>query len=758
MAGKPGITSCAKSALQAAALAGASSLALSGAAFAQALDDINNLSGVTIEGGAREPDSPKYVAPLLDTPQTITIVDSELIEQQNLLNLRDVLSTLPGITFGAGEGGGGYGDSINLRGYSANNDISVDGVRDSAQYTRSDPFYIEQVEVTNGANSVYSGAGSIGGNINLVSKRPTAHDSAAITAGAGTDAYGRVTADVNQVFGDNVALRVNVMMHQNDAPGRDVESYGRFGIFPSLTWGLGGATEVTLAYLHQEDENIPQYGVPFAINAYNDGIIAGADIEAYYGWRNLDTQEITVDQATAIIDHAFGAGLSLRNLTRAQRVSQDAVISNLGGTYCTDAGVNPFTGAACAAPGTRTLSANGHTNFRFTENDLLYNQTDLSWDFATGAWQHSLVIGFALTHEEYTLDNGSPLYNADGTRPAMPVVDLANPDNVWTGPINFIRTGNTEAELDNYAIYVFDAIELSEHWELNGGVRAERQETTATNTSSSSTTGAVTSQTTGETEHDLFSYRLGLIFKPAPNASIYLAYGNSESPPQTSVLVRSACAPTDTACDSDPEEAETTELGFKWDLFDARLSLTGAIFRNERSAFYVASDIMGEPDRLDGRSRVDGVALGAAGLLTDDWTIFANYTYLDSELLQDVADALVATSFRSGDPLPYTPEHAFSLWTTYEPVQGLTIGYGATYQGEMTFNRAGAGAALYSTDAYWVHRALAAYEVTENFALQLNVNNLFDEEYYARVRNNSSNGWATPGEARSFVLSANLRY
>src|SRR3546814_13287491 len=81
-------------------------------------------------------------------------------------------STIPGITFGAGEGGGGYGDSINLRGYSASNDITVDGVRDSAQYSRTDPFNLQQIEVYNGANSVYNGSGSVGGTINLVQKTP----------------------------------------------------------------------------------------------------------------------------------------------------------------------------------------------------------------------------------------------------------------------------------------------------------------------------------------------------------------------------------------------------------------------------------------------------------------------------------------------------------------------------------------------------------------------------------------------------------
>ena len=112
--------------------------------------------------------SPKATAPLLDTPQTITVISDQTLRKQNLLTLRDALATIPGITFGAGEGGGGYGDSINLRGYAASNDLTQDGVRDSAQYSRTDPFNLQQIEVYNGANSVFNGSGSVGGTINLV--------------------------------------------------------------------------------------------------------------------------------------------------------------------------------------------------------------------------------------------------------------------------------------------------------------------------------------------------------------------------------------------------------------------------------------------------------------------------------------------------------------------------------------------------------------------------------------------------------------
>ncbi len=174
--------------------------------------------------------NPKNIAPIIDTPQTITIISDQTIKKQNLLTLRDVLSTVPGITFGAGEGGGGYGDSINLRGYSANNDITQDGVRDSAQYSRTDPFNTQQVEVYNGANSVYNGSGSVGGTINLVSKTPQQSDLTIVEAGIGTDDYYRATIDSNQRVSDFIGVRLNAMIHRNDVPGRDVERFERWGV------------------------------------------------------------------------------------------------------------------------------------------------------------------------------------------------------------------------------------------------------------------------------------------------------------------------------------------------------------------------------------------------------------------------------------------------------------------------------------------------------------------------------------------------
>ncbi len=185
------------------------------------------------------------------------------------------------------------------------------------------------------------------------------------------------------------------------------------------------------------------------------------------------------------------------------------------------------------------------------------------------------------------------------------------------------------------------------------------------------------------------------------------------------------------------------------------------MFRNERTNFRVNSGDPAVPEQqLDGRARVDGVALGAAGRVGEKWAVFANYTYLDSEVLQNVSDIAIgggAIDIVAGDPLPNTPEHSASAWATYQITSALTVGYGLTYQGEYTFTRANPTADLYFTPSYVVHRAMASYAFSESLGLQFNINNVTDEKYFERVRNNATNGWATPGTARTAVVSLNWR-
>lgn len=740
--------------------------------------------------------SPKATRPVRDTPQTVTILTNKVIEEQNLLTLRDVLSTVPGITFGAAEGGIAPSDQITLRGYSASSDITTDGVRDSAQYSRSDPFNLEQVEVTNGANSVYNGSGSVGGSINIVTKKPQKETSVAMQGGIGTDDYYRGTIDANVRASDLIALRLNAMVHKADVPGRDVENYDRWGVAPSVTIGIDGPTSLTLQYLHQEETNIPQYGVPYYKNARFDGALPGIDRSDYFGYRNVDTQDITIDQATITASHAFSDKVSIRNLTRWQKVSQRTIVGPPQGTFCLADNLTP-TGAACTVdldsrtgagqvfnitiPTGYYYVAGPRGNVRDTTGELMYNQIDLSAQFATGSVEHSLVLGASAGWEKFSLSTGNVYRNANGTNPYtldvtapnatqhFPYMNIANPSavvtgpaipgavygsNVHTGPVNFFQSGRQRGEVTNYAVYLFDALKLGK-FEINGGIRYERnngnyQTDAATITPTPSVPqGPVISGRRFYNEADLFTYRIGLVYKPVEAVTLYAAYGNSQTPSQSAV--NGAC--NINTCNVDPESAKNYEIGAKAEIGRALFSV--ALFRNERDQYKVPSNDPTLPDQvLDGHSRVDGIAVSATGNITPAWSITANYTYLEPKLIRSVA--VGSPDPAAGAELQNVPNHSGSLYTTYTLPFGLKLGYGVTYQGSFALNLPTAASAIvYRSDDYLVHNASISYDINANFSVLVNVKNFTDELYYTRIRNN---GWATPGDALAAVLTIGYRF
>ncbi|GAO38415.1 putative TonB-dependent receptor [Sphingomonas changbaiensis NBRC 104936] len=741
----------------------------------------------------RDLESPKSVAPLLDTPQTVTVISDQVLRKQNLLTLRDALATIPGITFGAGEGGGGYGDSINLRGFSANNDLTQDGVRDSAQYSRTDPFNLQQIEVFNGANSVFNGSGSVGGTINLISKLPQPDDLTIVQGSVGSDDYYRGTVDANWRASDLIAVRLNATIHRNHVPGRDVERYKRWGIAPSVTLGIGGPTSLTLAYLHQKDDNTPIYGVPYFKNQLNDGSLPGTSPTDYYGYRNLDRQDITVDRLTAIFRHDFGGGAEVRNLTRWQRVAQYSQTSAPQGTFClaetgrqpVSAGADDPVGAPCPtglAPGFWQPSG-PRGLVRDQDNQLLYNQTDLRWVTGEkGGVRNTLVAGASFTWEDYRIETASLPRLADGSAAPLRIERIVDPVTVYDGPINFTVTAHSKSETRNRAVYLFDNLEIGK-FELNGAVRYEQNRAQFRPIplpfyAPGERVPAADELAVQHSNENLFSYRVGAVFKPVETVSLYASFGNSKTPSSATVRLGCTSGRGDTFvnfCDVAPEKARNYEIGVKADLF-AGLQATAALFRNERTNFRVPSNDPALPaglQVLDGRSRVDGVALGLTGTIAEGWTVFANYTYLDSKVLQSVSDSCLANPGRDcsnsaairdpqrGDELVQTPKHSGSLFTSYRFPFGLELGYGFTYQGSFALNqRTLLQRTQYRSDDYLVHRLYVAYPVVPGLTAQLNVQNVTNEHYFTSIRNNVNassgvitGGWAAPGETRSAVFS-----
>lgn len=776
--------------------------AIATASSAQAQDAEQRLGGVTVTDTAIDETpvkadraaSPKYTSELLDTPQTITVITNKSIQQQNLLTLRDVLQTVPGITFGAGEGGFGYGDRIILRGVDAKNDVTVDGVRSSAFLNRNETYNIEQVEIANGANSVYSGGGSVAGTINLVTKKPLADDISVVNAGIGTDNYYRATADINKRVSENVAVRLNAVYHQNDVPGRDVEFFERWGVAPAVTIGIDSPTSLTLQYEHLDDEAMPQYGIRYFPQAAGPmtagGFLPDFDLGGYYGFRNIDRQDSVTDSLQAIFAHQFSDTLSIRNLTRYENIDQHTVTSQPNGDFCLASGVQP-TGAACLAtvpPGFFMPNrGNGRGNTRFIRNQTMYNQFDINAQFETGGIAHNMVIGGSALWEKYDQDNGNSLRAADGTNPFVnefPLVSISNPsqvvqgpagfiygNNEYNGPFNFIRSGRNQGERETFAAYLFDTMKFGEMFEFNGGIRYEHASglnyTQNYSTAADATLGEPTTRTGPFRNSDnLFSYRAGLVFKPTPDVSLYVAHGTSKNPSQA--FVDGSCNATN--CNTNPETTKNYEVGVKADLFNKSLLLTAAAFRNDRDSIRIVSGDPTVPDQqTDGFQRVQGISLGASGNITPNWTISANYMYLETEILQGVSDFCLANPGQGtctntpadpdptrGDQLQNTPKHSGSLFTSYRFPFGLELGYGLTYQGRFFLNTT--GGVDYYVPGYTIHRFMASYPITDNLMAQVNVQNFTNERYATTVRNSLTSSWAVPGPTRSAVFSLNYTF
>ncbi len=506
-------------------------------------------------------------------------------------------------------------------------------------------------------------------------------------------------------------------------------------------------------------------------------ILPGARRESYFGYADVDRQVSETDAVTLVLDHSLGESLSLRSQTRWQQTDQFLVVDPPQGSFCLADGTSPSNAGladTCPAPAGQAPLLPGEYQpsgprgtTRDTRNRIFISQADLAAHFSTGPVQHTLVAGMAISSETYYRRSGNSLRQPDGAtpNPPLPRTTIANPSAVpYTGPVNFIVSQTLDGEVDNRALYVFDNIRFLPRWSFNGGVRIERNEADfeQVNLPPPASSELPEPPVPLSNEATLLSFRAGLVFKPGPLSSIYLAWGNSGTPSVSTV--NGSC--TAASCNVDPEKAESIELGAKWDALGGRLSLTAAVARNERTNYRV--DDPGNPDNpsgqqvLDGRARVDSAVLGAAGRLLPGWSIFASYTFLDSEVLQGASDSLsgAGQDHTRGDPLTNTPRHAASLWTTWDVARGLQLGYGLTWQGKVYIQQHSAAnpdGPLPTVGGYLVHRAMASYEVNGNLRLQLNANNLLDKQYLTRLRTQRL-AWATPGEARSVVLSAHLSF
>ncbi|MCU1721610.1 MULTISPECIES: TonB-dependent receptor [unclassified Pseudomonas] len=698
--------------------------------------------------------SPKYTAPLIDTPRSVTVIPQQVLKDTNALTMQDALRTVPGITFGAGEGGNPQGDRPFIRGFDSQSDTYLDGVRDTGAQTR-EIFAVESIEVSKGPNSAVGGRGAAGGSINLVSKK--AHLGNSFDGGFtwGSDQTQRYTLDGNYQFSDTVAGRLNLMSHESNVAGRDKVDFDRWGIAPSLAFGLGTDTRVNLDYYHMESNDLPDSGVPYTYSGANrtsanpDKPYAGGDDSNFYGLTDRDFRKTRTDIATIAVEHDLTEALTIKNTLRHGNSMQDYIL-----TQPDDSKGNVNTGSVWRRP-----------NSRVGNTATTTNQTDLFGDFYVAGFKNSFSTGIELSREEsdrtsYTVNSdttpASPGASSTNCTPAMIVssgynctsLSNPNPDDPWNGSITRNYAG-TDTESKTRAIYVFDTLELSPQWLLNMGLRYDHFETDYRTYSAAGATTAKGSDTS-----EFFTGQLGLVWKPAENGSVYVSYATSATPPgaQLGEGMEGNPLPGSTdrsgnllTSDLEPEETTNYEIGTKWDFLDSRLSLTGAIFRTEKDNARVQVNTTAYENV--GTTRVDGIELGASGKLTDKWQVFAGYTYMEGRQI----DGGPLGKANDGNQLPNLPNNAASLWTTYQVTPKLTIGGGAFYTDDVF----GSVANTTMVDSYVRYDAMAAYKLTKNVDLQLNVQNLTNEVYYDKA---FSTHFANQAAGRTALLSTSVHF
>ncbi len=712
---------------------------------------------------ANQVSSPKFTQPLVDTPQTITVLKKELLQQQGALSLSDALRQTPGITFQQGENGNSTsGDSVFLRGFDTQGSIFLDNVRDISPAVR-DLFNVEQVEIVKGPAGTDNGRGVAAGYINLVTKTPFADNLATGSFSYGTRDRRRLTADVNRKLTESIAVRLNVVGQDGGVAGRDVVERQQWGIAPSVAFGLGTNTRITLFTQHLFQDNTPDGGVTaIGVSGYRSADAAAANaarvpISNFYGL-DADFEKVDLNIFSGKIEHDLAPGYKITNLSRYSRTTQDRILTA------------PLQAPTTTGdPSTWTVGRSRQASYR--DNDLLTNQTNLRGAFATGVLKHEFSAGFEFIQEaQFT-----PTFAVTTTTPAQVQTraNVYNP-NASDPAVSLSQNGAfADGETTTGAVYFFDTLKFgaSDEFQLNGGVRIERfrTETSAVVLSTAAAqptlpVGTLVPSRLSDSDV-LVSYKVGGIYKPLPNGTLYAAYGVSMRPPGGDNFTLSATTTNINSPALDPSEADSVEVGTKWDLLDGRLAANAALFRTVS-----INDLARQVDDSIvqyGERRVQGVELGLVGNITAAWQLSAGYTYQKTKVSEGVI-ATDGTSTQSGAPINFSPENSVTVWSSYKvPVAlgtylngPLTLGGGIRYlssQARTVSNNPNTiTTGIVSVDDYVVVDAVLGYEFTPKIGVQANIYNLLDERYVASV-NNSGQRYS-PGVPRSFLATLNIRY
>lgn len=696
-----------------------------------------------------EPEGPKDVARIVDTPKSIIVLDKSVIEQTGSNSLQDAMRTVPGITFAAAEGGNPIGDRPFIRGFDAQGSIFVDGVRDLASQNR-EVFAIESVQIIRGADSTLGGRGSAGGTINIISRLPEEGTFGSIIGSYGNGDYKRVSGDLNLKITDTVAFRIQGVWHDQSVVDRDEIWNRRWGFAPSLTVGLGASTQLTASYYYLESHELPDSGIPYlyvcsatVCNAptghtfttpaigkvtLNNGTTGYVDRSTFYGLVDRDFRDTRSQQAMVRVEHDFG-GVTLRNVARFTDDYQaysfllpDDSNGNVFGTAPT----NPATGPAHDRG---DLVSGGYVwrraNTRYSQTNTLTDQIDLYGKFKTGGIEHSFAVGGEFSWEKarrgaFVLATGSTVSPRCNTatlaryyctslfnpNPYDPWVNYASDTSNVQAPI-VKGAPNTETQNDasTMSFYGFDSITIVPQLILNLGARYDRFKSTITPPFTAGTASFRFSRT-----DELFNWQAGLVFKPTSETSVYASYATAATPPNTLLGEgrEDNGLPTTTGTAGQlnllkVQKTKSYEVGAKASLFKEALQLSGAAFETKIDNARV-TDASGNPIFI-GQTRIRGFELSASGKIVDGWTVFGGYTYLDPKIIDGGLTVLTAPAISQtiGGVTKSQPAHTIAVTSVNTGKQVPQIAKNSftfTTNYQLTKRLSFGGSAIYSGRQY----------------------------------------------------------
>ena len=640
---------------------------------------------------------------LVNVPQSVSVVSAAQISEQALFSIADVMQYTPGVSIGLGED---HRDQVTIRGQNTTADFFVDGLRDDVQYFR--PLYnLERVEILRGANALLFGRGGGGGVVNRVTKvASSAEDFTTLSAGIDTFGAGSISIDTNKAIDANNAFRFNGVFDSIDNH-RDFKDGERYAINPTYTWMANDDTTVVASYEYVNDDRLVDRGIP----SLDGAPLEGYD-DTYFGDPDFNNTTLEAHIARVRVDHALSQNWNLNGTV--QFADYDKAYQNLYPVnFDADAG---------------TVTLDGYRDTTTRENALV--QLNLIGQFATGDINHTLLTGMEYGSQD-TENARRDAFFADSQDDQVSFLfsdPLVIPSMTLTDPVR-----DRASDVTFTSAFVQDEIKLNEHWIVVAGLRYDNfdidvvDSIEVANGADDGNSGFLSSS------DSQVSPRAGLIYKPAESVSIYASYSKSFLPRSGDQFL--SLSLTSQALEA--EEFENKEIGVKWNFSDS-LSVTAAAFEVERENGTAQDPNNPEASILTG-TETKGFEVQVVGKLSERWVINAGYSNLDGEEMGRIVDGALANR-----DLAQLPEHMLTLWNQYEVNDKWRVALGVIYQSEQY-------ASLNNTvelpDFVRVDAAVY-YDYSEDVKLQLNVENVFDEDYFPSAHNDNNIATGEPLNAR----------